>query len=151
MPRAAPEYSGLWCYTVHSCMPLCSAPICHCAMQASSRSTAPAPQRAAPSPPVPPQRASLGSVRPWAVARARRPIRCCTRDPGNYRCSQLCSCFFVPQLPCDRHVLRTPVARSKLLENGPVPSVVAWPAQPVPHMLVCSCARLTIIQVTMSI
>ena len=33
------------------------------------------------------------------------------------------------------------MAHSKLLENGPVPSEVAWPAQPDPHVLVCSCTR----------
>ena len=99
-------------------------------MQAFSCSTAPASPRATPSSPVLPQRASLGSVRPWAVARARRPIRCCTRDPGNYRCSQL---LCAPP--------STSMAHSKLLENGPVPSEVAWPAQPDSHVLVCSCTR----------
>lgn len=89
-----------------------------------------APPRAASSSPVLPQRASLGSVRPWAVARARRPIRCCTRDPGNYRCSQL---------PCAPP--STSMAHSKLLGDGPAPSEVAWPAQPDPHALVCSCTR----------
>ena len=72
-----------------------------------------APPRAASSSPVLPQRASLGSVRPWAVARARRPIRCCTRDPGNYRCSQL---------PCAPP--STSMAHSKLLGDGPAPSEV---------------------------
>ena len=90
---AAPEYRGRWCRHIRSCMPRCSAPICHCAMQVFGHSTAHAPLCAASSPPVLPQCVSLGSVRPWTVARARQSIRFCTRDPGNFRCSQLRPCF----------------------------------------------------------
>ena len=44
---AAPEYRGLWCCHIRPCMPQCSAPICHYAMQVFGYSTAPAPPRAA--------------------------------------------------------------------------------------------------------
>ena len=38
---AAPEYRRRWCCHICSCMPQCSAPICHYAMQAFGCSTAP--------------------------------------------------------------------------------------------------------------
>ena len=38
---AAPEYRRRWCCLICSCMPQCSAPICHYAMQAFGCSTAP--------------------------------------------------------------------------------------------------------------